>query len=152
MIKDLIYKIILLVGLVPATLMLCFSILGLCTIVTSDYIYLKEIILLFSIIFGILGYTGLLTSLLIPEKAKLNFCFLLLGLIGFSVFLSYESGISGWKWLLTMEEPDEWAILGLPNIAALVGLTVNAIRMVKSPKQIVPNKNLTGPHIANNDL
>ncbi|MFM6994594.1 MAG: hypothetical protein ACKOWO_05730 [Sediminibacterium sp.] len=85
-----------------------------------------------SILFGITGYIGLITSLALPKKNFLNFLLLLLGLIGFSIFLSYEGGMKGWKWLLTIEEPEEWFILALPIIASLLGLIVNVIKTIKN--------------------
>lgn len=139
MLKELTYKIIIITGLLPASILLVFSFMGLSNILSSNHLIGEDIILLFSIIVGIAGYIGLVTSLVIPKKTMLNFLLLLLGLIGFSIFLSMEGGMHGWLWFLTIEEPDEWLLPAWPIITALIGLIVNLIRFIQNPK----NKNNT---------
>lgn len=132
MLKEVTYKIILITGLFPATLLLFFSFLGLANILSSNQLYQKDIIILTSILLGMAGYVGLITSLALPKKTLLNFLLLLLGLIGFSIFLSYEGGMRGWKWLLTIEEPEEWFFPAWPIIASLLGLFVNMFKLKKN--------------------
>lgn len=132
MIKDLIYKMILFTGILPASILLFFSLIGFATIIIDNILDGRNIIILISIIFGIVGYVGLITSMIFPRKALLNFILLLLGLIGFSIFLSYEAGLKGWKWLVTIEEPEEWFLPGLPFVATVIGLIVNLKESIKN--------------------
>lgn len=132
MIKEYLYKAILGIALIPATLLLSYSFAGLAIIFERDELNNKELIIIFSMISGIAGYIGLLTSLIIPKKAKLNFVLLLIGLLGFSLFTSFTGGISAWKWLLLFEEPDEWFILGLPFIASIVGVVFSIFEIRKT--------------------
>lgn len=130
--KEMIYNIILITGLIPATILLSFSFLGLANIISSNVLYKRDIIILTSIISGMAGYAGIITSLVIPKKAILNCLLLSFGLIGFSIFLSYEGGMRGWKWFLTIEEPEEWFLPAWPIIAALIGLIINLYRSIKN--------------------
>jgi hypothetical protein len=134
MLKELTYKIILVTGLFPATFLLFFSFFGLANITSSNHLFQKDIIILTSILLGIVGYIGLITSLTLPKKTLINFLLLFMGLIGFSIFISIEGGIRGWKWLLTIEEPEEWFLLAWPIITSLLGLIVNSIKIIKSPQ------------------
>jgi len=115
-------KTILGIALIPATLLLSFSFAGMSIILSGDEISTDELVIIFSMISGIAGYIGLLTALIIPQKAKLNLVLLLIGLLGFSLFTSFTGGTRAWKWLLFFEEPDEWFIMGLPFIASIVGV------------------------------
>jgi len=94
-----------------------------------------SVLLFVSLLFCIVGYAGLCTALLLPKRPKLNVSLLLLGLIGFSIFMSLQGGSSAWKWLLLFEEPDEWFLLGFPFISLLLGLSVNVKRSIKEPKK-----------------
>ncbi len=129
--KELIYKLLLFTGLIPASILVCFSFLGLYNVITLNVLNFRNIITLTSLSLGIIGFIGLNTSFVVPKKAKLNFILLLLGIIGFSMFLSFEGGIAGWKWFVTIEEPDEWFLLGWPVIIAIVGLIVNFRAILK---------------------
>ena len=68
-------------------------------------------------VLGILGYVGLLMSLKQNKQKKgelVNFIFLLLGITGFVVFTTFVGGIKAWKWIITVEEPDEWLMFTGP--------------------------------------
>lgn len=83
---------------------------------------------------GIMGYVGLITSLVAQKSPKLNLTFLLIGLTGFILFTSFEGGIRAWKWLLLFEEPDEWYIMGLPLLAFVIAISVNFYRIMSYSK------------------
>ncbi len=131
MLKELTYKTLLITGLLPATFLLFFSLLALFNILNLDYLNQKHTLFLLSILLGTSGYIGLLTSLIYPKKTLLNFIFLLLGLIGFSIFLSHDGGMRGWIWLVSIEEPDEWIIIAWPIIVSIIGLIINLVRTIK---------------------
>lgn len=130
------YVIILLLGLFPATFLFILMIQGMTSILTWYDLHLRIAFIMISFILGMAGYIGLFTALIAPRKYKLNSALLLFGLVGFSIFMSLEGGITAWKWFLFIEEPDEWFILGLPIISALVGLIVNVRRIALAKKTL----------------
>ncbi|MES2587807.1 MAG: hypothetical protein V4622_02435 [Bacteroidota bacterium] len=132
--KDIIYKLTIISGLIPATILLLLTIIGISNIFSFHEIRFKEFIVFTSMILGIVGYVGLLTSLIFNNKTILNLILLLLGLIGFVIFTSFEGGLYAWKWIITMEEPEEWFIPVWPNVVSLIGIVVNSFKIIKKAK------------------
>ena len=50
--------------------------------------------------------------------------FVILGLIGFIIFVNYSGTNNFWKWILYVEEPDEWFIIILSLIVSGIFLTL----------------------------
>lgn len=84
-------------------------------------------------IFGLLGYIGLVMNLKQDKKIKselLNFIFLTLGIIGFIMFNSIEGGIEAWKWIILIEEPDEWLIFVGPILITIILTIMKGKRLI----------------------
>jgi hypothetical protein len=99
------------IAIIPFTFFMFISVYGIINILSRFDI--KDSLLLSSMLFGIFGYVGLLMNLKQNKEIKnelLNFVFLSLGIIGFVMFNSFEGGTKAWKWIFTIEEPDEWLI------------------------------------------
>lgn len=115
-------------AIIPATylLFLCLLVLG---EVVSDFSFNSESILYLLIgLSGIMGYLGLL--FLFAENRIKNAVIIMclsLGVISLIIFTSIQ-GIHAWKWILTMEEPDEWFILVWPSIVSVVQIIRIIIR------------------------
>lgn len=108
------------VALIPMTYFLIFSLYVLIRILSSFEV--SDTLYAFCLLCGILGYIGLLMNLKQPKSRKaeiINVIFLSLGIIGFLIFYSLTSGIDGWKWIITMKEPDEWLVLVIPLLITL---------------------------------
>lgn len=126
--KEIIYRIILVSGIIPATLLLFFSIYAIfifsITGITDDKGFLD---LLLSPILGICGYIGLVRALVFKTKPLLTVLLLVLGLIGISII----GGKTFWIWALTFSEPDEWLIGGYPMFVTIFTIIVNSYRFLK---------------------
>jgi hypothetical protein len=116
------FKIFTLSGLVPATILLGYTLLLLPNIVSNISLNIRQITLSLSLIFGLCGYIGLYFSLApkFENKYLLKFIFLILGIVGWTIFTSVEFGRRGWAWILQVEEFNEWIIFVWPAIVALV--------------------------------
>lgn len=122
MIKEIIYKIILVSGLAPASILLCFSFYGIFKLL-SDQLYSTQVFLdLFAMILGIFGFVGLVRALMLKNKPTLTILLLILGLVGISMI----GGVDFWIWTFTMAEPDEWIIAGYPMIVSIIAIVVNS--------------------------
>jgi hypothetical protein len=82
--------------------------------------------MIFCFLCGICGYIGLIMILKGLHKTRhiLKSIFLILGLIGFIIFVNYSGRNNFWKWILSVEEPDEWFIIMLPLIVSGIFLTL----------------------------
>jgi len=127
--RIIIYKAILVLGLLPGTLMLFFAFSGLSILLSQKTLGFEGIALVIAIIMSILGYAGLISSLINPKWLKINLVLLISGILGFVAFISLEGGFHAWKWILTMEEPGEWFLVCWPIISGLTGIIVNAKRI-----------------------
>ncbi|HYH15668.1 MAG TPA: hypothetical protein VD794_10635 [Flavisolibacter sp.] len=133
MTKTLIYLLIL-SGLIPATLLLGLNLLGLAIILNNGAFAFKEIIIITTCLCGICGYVGLCMLLLGKQlHHPFRVCTLLaLGVSAFVVFISVEGRRPAWEWVLTIAEPDEWIILVWPSVVALIFLIKIAIELLKA--------------------
>jgi hypothetical protein len=125
-----------LVALIPMTFYMLLSIYGL-TIVLSNF-DVNDVLILISMVFGILGYIGLVMNLKRHKKLKAelaNFIFLLLGIIGFIMFISFEGGVDGWKWVILIEELDEWLVSVVPILITTLLTIIKAKRLTTMYKR-----------------
>lgn len=98
-------------ALLPSTFFLFMSIFGIVNILSG--FHADDIVVLLSLLFGVCGYIGLCMNLKQDKEKKneiINFLLLFLGVSGFVLFNSITGGFKAWKWILTIEEPDEWLI------------------------------------------
>jgi len=111
---------------VPATYLFSITLLFLYLFITDRNLGLSEIIMIFCFLCGICGYIGLIMILKGLHKTRhiLKSIFLILGLIGFIIFVNYSGRNNFWKWILSVEEPDEWFIIMLPLIVSGIFLTL----------------------------
>lgn len=122
--KETLHIILTVIALIPMTYFLFFTIYGIISVL-SRFDFSKAPILI-SMVYGVLGYVGLVMNLKQHKKFKaefVNFLFLVLGLIGFIAFYSFVWGFRAWKWILLIEEPDEW-LLTVGPILITIFLTV----------------------------
>lgn len=124
--KKKILYILLISGIAPATYLFSITLLFLYLFITDRNFGLSEIIMVFSFLCGICGYIGLLMILIGLHKTRhiLKSIFLILGLIGFIIFINYSGMNNFWKWILYVEEPGEWFIIMLPLIVSGIFLTL----------------------------
>ncbi|MCX2745632.1 hypothetical protein OO013_17250 [Mangrovivirga sp. M17] len=119
-----------LLALLPMTFFLFVSIYGAFNILSSfDF---NDTLILISLIFGILGYVGLLMNLKQNKELKaesINFIFLLLGIVGFILFNSFEGGLKAWKWILMIEDPDEWLMFVGPTLITILLIVTKGKRL-----------------------
>ena len=123
------------ISLLPMTYFLLLSIYGMFNILSN--FETKSIMILISMIFGVYGYIGLLMNLKQNKNLKveiINFIMLLLGIIGFAIFNSIIGGKDAWKWIVTMEEPDEWFILVAPILISIFLTIEKGIRIFSQCK------------------
>ena len=135
--KETVNRILTILALIPATLFMVLSIFGLVQILSNFDI--KDIPILLSIVFGLLGYVGLWMNLKQNKELKaelLNFLFLLLGIIGAVLFILFEGGMRAWKWIITVEDPVEWLIFVGPILIALYLLFLKGKRLMFLRKQV----------------
>ena len=109
-------------AVIPATCMLFISLLFLSDIISYGAATVYQGFFYTSIVFGALGYVGLILNL-IPKfnksyLTKLIFC--LLGSIGFAIFLNLQGDYNTFRWIIEIQEPQEWIIFIWPNVVTLV--------------------------------
>ena len=118
--KETVNTILTILAIMPMTFFLALSIYGLSAILSN--FDADDTLILISIVFGILGYVGLLMNLK-QEKSKggelVNLIFLLLGILGFILFTSFQGGIIAWKWIITIDELDEWLVFVGPVLITI---------------------------------
>ncbi|HLS71749.1 MAG TPA: hypothetical protein VK027_08805 [Chitinophagaceae bacterium] len=100
--RNLIVKTIVLSALIPSIYLMGISLFLLIPALFENIKYnsfLDTTILFFSIIFGILGFVAFIFQLFYKSKSKvkIKILFLLLSIIGYFTFISFERGIQGWK-------------------------------------------------------
>lgn len=124
-------KLFILSGLLPATFLLGLTFLFLPDLIKNLSLDLVEIFMVFSMIFGICGYIGLLLSLLpkLEHKYLLKFTLLVLGIIGSVTFTTIAGGKRAWTWVLNIEEFDEWIIWVWPLIVSIVLIGLNGRKL-----------------------
>jgi len=106
--------------LIPLTFYLIISVYALYKILSKFSV--DALIILIPIILGILGYVGLLMNLKKNKGQKwefINLTFLISGIIGWVLFNSFVGGIEAWKWIIMIEEPDEWLIFVGPILLTM---------------------------------
>ncbi len=106
--------------LIPLTFYLIISVYALYNILSKFSV--DTLIILIPITLGILGYIGLLMNLKKDKGQKwefINLTFLISGIIGWVLFNSFVGGIEAWKWIIMIEEPDEWLIFVGPILLTM---------------------------------
>ena len=134
--KETINIILTVLALLPMTFFLFVSIYGAFNILSS--FHFNDTLVLISLIFGILGYAGLVMNLKQNKKLKtevINFIFLLLGIVGFVLFNSFEGGLKAWKWILMIEEPDEWLMFVGPTLITIILILKKGKRLTTMAKK-----------------
>lgn len=130
--KETVNTILTILAIMPMTFFLALSIYGLSAILSN--FDADDTLILISIIFGIFGYVGLLMNLK-QDKSKrgelINLIFLLLGIIGFILFTSFEGGIIAWKWIITVDELDEWLVFVGPVLITIYLTVIKVIQFTK---------------------
>ena len=84
-------------------------------------------------ILGISGYAGLAFSLIPRFENKWHFKITLLsfGILGFIIFNTVTVGKDAWKWILKIEEIDDWIIWVWPTIVSLTLILINGQKLFK---------------------
>lgn len=123
------------ITLIPMTFWLFLSIYGLKNMLTN--FDSNNIPIGLAMVFGIIGYIGLIMNLKTEKKLKsecINFVFLLVGIIGFILFHSIKGGITAWKWIIFMEEPNEWIIFVGPMLMTIIITVMKGNLLLKGYK------------------
>ena len=116
--------------LIPLTFYLIISVYALYNILSKFSV--DTLIILIPITLGILGYVGLLMNLKKDKGQKwefINLIFLISGIIGWVLFNSFVGGIEAWKWIIMIEEPDEWLIFVGPILLTMYLTIIKAKRL-----------------------
>lgn len=123
------YIFFLLLGIIPATLLLFMILIS----GVFGFALSGKIIYIIEIFFGISGYLGLLSLLhgLKKEYFTLNLILLTLGLIGFNTFLFFDEEMIGvWKRILLGKgNLGQWLLYLLPNIVSLTFIMFISIKI-----------------------
>lgn len=118
--RETLNTIVTIIALIPMSFFMFLSIFMIRNIILN--IQPNDFPILTSLLLGILGYIGLLWNLIYDKKKvaeTLNFILLVLGILGFILFVSIEGGFKGWRWIFTIEEPEEWFIIVGPIIITI---------------------------------
>ena len=114
-------------GLIPAMILLVLTILFLPGFIVEYDFSVKQTILILSMLFGLLGFHGLVLSILpmYDSKPRLKFILLAAGVIGSFMFTTIIGGKSAWVWILSVDEFDEWMIWTWPVIVSIILMFLN---------------------------
>ena len=63
----------------------------------------------------------------------INIVLLICGIFSFIIFFSITNGIEAWKWVLIVEEPDEWFIFVYPSLISII-FVVFLLKEIKQNK------------------
>jgi hypothetical protein len=122
--------------LIPLTFYLIISVYALYNILSKFSV--DTLIILIPITLGILGYVGLLMNLKKDKGQKwefINLIFLISGIIGWVLFNSFVGGIEAWKWIIMIEEPDEWLIFVGPILLTMYLTIIKTKRLTTMYKK-----------------
>ena len=122
--------------LIPLTFYLIISVYALYNILSKFSV--DTLIILIPITLGILGYVGLLMNLKKDKGQKwefINLIFLISGIIGWVLFNSFVGGIEAWKWIIMIEEPDEWLIFVGPILLKMYLTIIKTKRLTTMYKK-----------------
>lgn len=114
--------IFLITGIIPATVLLFFTLTILPNILHGFHFELRETLILLGCLLGLGGYAGLLRMFgsHAAGKWRLTAVLLLGGAAGTILFTAAEGGRRGLRWLLLIEEPGEWFLFAWPAVVSLV--------------------------------
>ena len=128
--KDKLNNFLTILTLIPLTFYLVISVYALYNILSKFSV--DALIILIPITLGILGYVGLLMNLKKNKGQKwefINLTFLISGIIGWVLFNSFVGGIEAWKWIIMIDEPDEWLIFVGPILLTVYLTIIKAKRL-----------------------
>ena len=128
--KDKLNNFLTILTLIPLTFYLVISVYALYNILAKFSV--DALIILIPITLGILGYVGLLMNLKKNKGQKwefINLTFLISGIIGWVLFNSFVGGIEAWKWIIMIDEPDEWLIFVGPILLTMYLTIIKAKRL-----------------------
>ena len=128
--KDKLNNFLTILTLIPLTFYLMISVYALYNILSKFSV--DALIILIPITLGILGYVGLLMNLKKNKGQKwefINLTFLISGIIGWVLFNSFVGGIEAWKWIIMIDEPDEWLIFVGPILLTMYLTIIKAKRL-----------------------
>jgi len=128
--KDKLNNFLTILTLIPLTFYLMISVYALYNILSKFSV--DALIILIPITLGILGYVGLLMNLKKNKGQKwefINLTFLISGIIGWVLFNSFVGGIEAWKWIIMIDEPDEWLIFVGPILLTVYLTIIKAKRL-----------------------
>ena len=98
--KNLLIKILTIIGIIPAIYLLGLSLIFLPNIITNlfKHQHIENSIIIILILFGICGFIGLIIQLFthIYKKVKLKIILLSLSLIGYFGFFTFINGMQSW--------------------------------------------------------
>ena len=119
--KQILYYLFLISGLVPATVLLFLSLYSLMNLLGDFELTFEYTLILLSLILGISGYVGLVRLLINPayKSDLITILLLLSGFLGTIIFLIIEGSEIFLRWFFSFEEPFEWFLFVWPNIVAL---------------------------------
>ena len=117
-------NILLVSAIIPASYLCFFCLYCLYAIIATDIHDYEDFVFIIALLFGITGYVGLWTSIIIPQSIKLNIVLLCLGLCAFIFYIFYmeEGRLSFIK---------ENLFYMLIPVVAIIILTDNFIRIAK---------------------
>lgn len=125
-------------GIIPATILLLLTLYFLFdNIINPSSFSVAEILFNLSMVFGILGYTGLIISLIpkFDSKYSAKISLLGFGILGYILVVSIAGRENAWNDLLTFENfknDFKGYILWLwPNIVSLTLLIYNILKLAK---------------------
>lgn len=128
--KNLLQILLLISGFLPATYL---SFLCILVLTSGDHMHITVYIVC---ILGLGGYIGMFLLFLEHRVNNWSIVVLLLaGIVSFILFVN-QGRDGAWKWVLTIEEPDEWFIFVWPSVIALLNITRLLIKKLK-PKRAV---------------
>ncbi|AWH74780.1 hypothetical protein DCS32_11610 [Dokdonia sp. Dokd-P16] len=129
--KETVNIILTIVALIPMTYFMVLSIYALANLLSKFDV--DDTLILISITFGILGYVGLLMNLKQSKNKNvefINLTFLSIGIIGFVLFNSIQGGTKAWKWVIMIEEPDEWLMFVGPILITMYLSIIKGKRLI----------------------
>jgi hypothetical protein len=125
-------------GIIPATILLLLTLYFLFdNIINPSSFSVAEILFNLSMVFGILGYTGLIISLIpkLDSKYSTKISLLGFGIVGFVLVVNIAGRENAWSDLLTFEnfknDFNGYILWLWPSIVSLTLLIYNILKLVK---------------------
>ena len=131
--KSALKNLLIISALIPATVLLGLTYFFLPGFIMKITFSVEEVLILISMIFGIFGFLGLTLSLIpkFEKEYQMKVILLTLGVIGALVFMTITGGEKAWKWMLKIEELNEWIIWAWPILVSLILIFINGRKICR---------------------